>query len=78
MLDAYEVHDDLAVGVCLEDGVLVLESPSEGEVVVDLSVHAQRNLAVIAHQSLSSSACKGKITNDGSAAAESMLRRPSG
>ena len=50
----YEVHDDLTVGVSLEDGVLVFESLSKSEVVVDLSVNAERDGSVVADERLSS------------------------
>jgi hypothetical protein len=50
----YEVHDDLAVGVGLEDGGS-FEMASEVEVVVDLSVDAEDELAVIRDQRLSTS-----------------------
>ena len=46
------MHDDLAVRVRLEDGVLVLEILAEGEVVVDLAVDAEREALVLAQEGL--------------------------
>jgi len=52
--ETYEVHDDFTVGVSLEDDVLVFESLSKGEVVVDLSVDTERDVSVVADERLSS------------------------
>jgi hypothetical protein len=48
------VHDDFAIGMSLEDGG-VLEMASEVEVVVDFSVDAENDLAIVRDKRLSTS-----------------------
>lgn len=54
----YKVHDDLAVGVRLEDGVLVLEALAEGKMVVDLAVDAERERLIRTQEGLGTGVCE--------------------
>lgn len=54
----HKVHNDLAVRVSFEDGVLVLEASSEGKVVVDLTVDTESDLAVVTDERLGTGVCR--------------------
>jgi hypothetical protein len=55
------VHDNLAVGVGLEDGGLVLETLAKLTVVVDLTVDGEKELAIVRNEGLGTGVCeKGK------------------
>jgi hypothetical protein len=56
VVDTYQVHDDLAVRVSLENGRL-LELLAKGPVVVDFAVDGEKDLLVIGNQRLSAGVC---------------------
>lgn len=49
----YEVHDDFTVGVGLEYGILVLETLSESDMVVDFTVNGKDETFVFVGKGLS-------------------------
>jgi hypothetical protein len=53
-LVAYQVHDDFTIGMSLESSWL-LETLSESDMVVDLSVDGEYNTSIIVDQGLSTS-----------------------
>lgn len=55
----HQMHDDLAVRVRLELGGL-LERGAEGEVVVNLAVDAEGNLAVVRDERLGTGVCMAR------------------
>lgn len=56
------MHDDFTVGVGLEDGILVLETFSESDVVVDFTVNSENEALVFVGKGLSTGVCRSILS----------------